>query len=142
MRTLKPRLWWYVGLAGLALLPLLLMVQARRDRRQGPQFSDVQELKTWAEGRGLYCRSDWEDGRVTDGLAVSTHPLTWEQVGRLCRSRPGKGADWDGVLWAMAPPSDRDATPVLPWAGECRVWGKIFVTGDPALLDRLESETK
>jgi hypothetical protein len=142
MRCLKPRLWWYVALAGLALLPLLLFTQPRHRPRQGLQFASTQELKAWAEGRGLYCRSDWEDGRVTDGLAISTRPLTWEQVGRLCRSAPGKGAEWQGVIWAMAPPGDRDAVPVLPWDGECRAWGEILVTGDRAFLDRLEGESK
>jgi hypothetical protein len=142
MRILKPRLWWYVALAGLSVLPLLLLAQARRSPQPDLQFRNVRELKAWAEGRGLYCRSDWEDGRVTDGLAISTHPLTWEQVGRLCRSMPGKGGDWEGVLWAMTPPSDREVIPVLPWAGECRVWGEILVTGDPALLDHLEGESK
>jgi hypothetical protein len=142
MRILKPRLWWYVALAGVALLPLLLLTPARRSPRQGLQFRNVKELKAWAEGRGLYCRSDWEDGRVTDGLAISTRPLSWEQVGRLCRSAPGNGAAWEGILWAMAPPADRDGVPVPPWAGECRAWGGILVTGDRALLDRLEAEAK
>jgi hypothetical protein len=141
MRVLKPRLWGYATLAGLAVL-LLLLALARQGAREGLRFRNVQELKVWAEGHGLYCRSDWEDGRVTDGVAIATHPLTWEQVGRLCRSMPGAGDEWDGVLWAMTLPGNRDVEPILPWGGDCRRWGEILVAGDPALLDRLEGKTK
>jgi hypothetical protein len=142
MSVRSPRLWWYVALAGLTVLPFLLLAQGRLGPRQALRFRNVQELQAWAEARGLYCRSDWEDGRGTDCLALSTHPLTWEQVGCLCPSALGKGADWEGVIWAMNPPSTLDAAPVQPWFSECRVWGRILVTGDRRLLDRLEGEGK
>ena len=88
----RRRLWFLVVLVGLAVLPLLWLARAWLGPRQGPHFGNVQELKAWAEGRGLHCRSDWQDGRVTSGLAISTRPLTWEQVGRLCLAAPGRGA--------------------------------------------------
>jgi hypothetical protein len=91
--------------------------------RQGPRFSNVRELQAWAEGRGLHCRSDAEDGSVTGGVAVSTRPLTWEHVGRLCRAAPGKGPRWEGVIWAMNRARGVDTLPAPPWDGECRVWG-------------------
>jgi hypothetical protein len=140
MGVLNARGWRPVALATLAGLPLLWLALARLTPRQGLRFGNVRELKAWAEGRGLHCRSDWEDGRVTDGLAVSTRPLTWEQVGRLCRAAPGKGADWEGVLWAVNRASALEVVPTPPGDGECRVWGGILVTGDRHLLDRLEGE--
>jgi hypothetical protein len=139
MSVLRPR-WWYVGLAGLGVLPLLSLSHMHQGPRQGPRFCNVQELKAWAEGRGLYCRSDWQDGRVTDGLAVATHPLTWEQVAIPCRGAPGQGAEWEGMIWATSLPADWDVTPVPLWGGEYRVWGGICVTGDRCLLDRLEGQ--
>jgi hypothetical protein len=33
-------------------------------------FRDVRALQAWADARGLYCRSDRQDGLVRDGLAV------------------------------------------------------------------------
>jgi hypothetical protein len=139
MRVLRPELR-RVALAGLALLPVLWLAQTWLTPRQAPQFRNVQELKAWAESRGLYWQSDWEDGRVTGGLALSTRPLTWEQVGGLCRTAPGEGAEWKEIVWAMNRPSGLDGTTAAPWDGECRVWGGILVTGDRRLLDRLESE--
>jgi hypothetical protein len=138
MKILKSRLWWPVALAGLILL-LLLLARSKLSSPQGLKFSNVQELKVWAEGRGFHCQSDREDGRMTTALAVSTHPLTWEQVGHLCRSTPGERDEWKEVIWAINLPSDWEAAPVLPWAGECRLWGGILVTGDRHLLDRLET---
>jgi hypothetical protein len=132
--------WWQVALAGLAVVPLWLLGQAWLGPREGLRFRNVRELKAWAEGRGLHCRSDWEDGRVTSGLAVSTRPLTWEQVGRLCLATPGQGAGWEGVIWAVNWPCGPDPTRQPPWDGESRVWGKVLVTGDRGLLDRLEGE--
>jgi hypothetical protein len=126
--------------AGLSVLPLLWLAQAWLGPRPGPRFRDVRELKAWAEGRGLHCRSDWEDGRVTSGLAISTRPLTWDQVGRLCLAAPGRGAGWEGVIWAINWPSGPGPARQLPWDGESRVWGQVLVTGDRGLLDRLERE--
>jgi hypothetical protein len=140
MSILRPRSWLYVALVGLG--GLLLLAQAGRGPRPGPCFGNVQELKAWAEGCGLYYRSDWEDGRITDGLFVSTHPLEWERVGCLCRGAPGQSARWEGIIWATAPPGDWDTTPLSPWGADCHVWGGILVTGDRRLLDRIEAEGK
>jgi hypothetical protein len=101
MRVPTFRWWWAVALAGLSVLPLLL-AQARFGPRRGLQFRDVQELKTWAEDRGLHCRSDWKAGRVTYSLAVSVHPLTWEQVVRL-QALPRQGPHWEGHLGVQPP---------------------------------------
>jgi hypothetical protein len=138
MRVTTSRWWWAVTLAGLSVLQLLAL--AWFGPRRGLQFRDVQELKTWADVRGLHCRSDWKDGRVTDGLAVSVRPLTWEQVMRLFpKGAPGKGPNWEGVIWAINCSADLEALAEPPY-GECRVWGGILVSGDRRLLDRLESE--
>jgi hypothetical protein len=138
MSVPRPRLWFPLGLVALAVPPLLLLSRAWLGPRQGLRFSDIRELKAWAEGRGLHCRSDWQDGRVTGGLALSTRPLTWEQVGRLCRAAPGQGPDWEGVIWAIDRSSALGALAGPPWNGECRVWGGVLVSGDSALLDRIE----
>ena len=136
----RPRWRWPVVLAGLAVLPLLWLAPAWLGPRQGLRFSNVRELKTWAEGRGLYCQSDRRDGRVTAGLALATQPLTWEQVGGLCRGTAGQGAAWEGIIWAINRPAGLEGTPAPPWNGECRLWGGVLVTGDRRLLDRLEEE--
>jgi hypothetical protein len=139
MSTPRPWLKWQVALAGLSVL-LALLARAWLGPRQGPRFRNVRELRAWAERRGLHCRSDAQDGSVTGGVAVSTRPLTWEHVGRLCRAAPGKGARWEGVIWAMNRARGVDTLPTPPWDGECRVWGGILVTGDRRLLDRIEGE--
>jgi hypothetical protein len=138
MSVPRPRLRSLLVLVALAVLPLLWLAQAWLGPPQGPRFRDVRELQAWAEGRGLHCRSDWQDGRVTAELALSTRPLTWEQVGRLCRAAPGQGPDWEGVIWAVNRSAALEDLPVPPWDGECRVWGGVLVTGDRRLLDRIE----
>jgi hypothetical protein len=136
-----PRLRWRaVALAGLAVWPLLVLAQAWLGPRQGLRFRDVRELQAWAEGRGLHCRSDREDGRVTTGLAVSTRPLTWERAGRLCQGAPGQGPGWEGVIWAINRPANLNALAGAPWDAESRVWGEVLATGDRRLLDRIEGE--
>jgi hypothetical protein len=132
--------WRYIAVAPLIVLPILLIGYEKLGSRHGPHFNSVQELKAWAGSRELYCRSDWEDGRVSAGLAVSIHPLTWEQVGRLCVGR--QGPQWEGIIWAIDRQTNSDVAPVPPWDGECRDWGGILVTGDRRLLDRIEHEER
>jgi hypothetical protein len=130
-------MWRPLALGGLVVLPVLVLTQTCLGPRQGPCFRNVQELKTWAEERGLYCQSDRRDGKVAAKLALSTRPLTWQQVGGLLKQ---PGAHWDGVIWAINRTTGTDAAPVPPWNGECRVWGGILVTGDRHLLDRIEDD--
>jgi hypothetical protein len=134
--------WRYFAMAPLIVLPILLLGYEKLRSRPGPQFHNVQQLKAWAESREFYCRSDWEDGRVTSSLAVSIRPLTWEQVGRLCVGRHRQGPQWEGIIWAIDRQTNLDVAPVPPWDGECRDWGGIQVTGDPRLLDRIEHEER
>jgi hypothetical protein len=129
--------WWSTALAGAAAAALLTLAQVWPARPAGPRFRDVRELRAWAAGRGLYCRSDWEDGRVTAALAVSTRPLTWGEVGRLCPAAGARLAG-KGVLWAVNRSPGLDGMPAPPWDGECRAWGGILVTGDPDFLDVIE----
>src|SRR5215469_5581564 len=93
MNYLWPRLRWSLTLAGLTLLPFLWVALAWLGPRPSPQFRSVRDLKAWAERRGLYCCSDRKDGRVTAGLALSTRPLSWEQVSGIPKE---PGAHWDG----------------------------------------------
>jgi hypothetical protein len=137
MSRLWLRLQWPLVLAGLTLLPFVWVALAWLGPRPRPQFRSVWDLRDWAERRGLYCRSDWKDGRVTAGMALSTHPLSWEQVGGL-HKKPG--AHWDGVVWAVNITWQVERLPGPPWQGACRRWGRILVTGDRRLLDRIECE--
>jgi hypothetical protein len=137
MPSFRP--WLPVALAGAGVLAILLLIHAWAGPRPGPRFRDVRDLKGWAERHGLYCRSDWQDGRVTAGLAVSTSPLTWERVSCLPRGDV-KAAPWQGVVWAINRTPALDGMPAPPLDGECRVWGGILVTGDPRLLDHIEGE--
>jgi hypothetical protein len=132
--------WWRVTLAGLIAIPLLLLIRAWLSPRPGPRFGDVGELKAWAQSRGWYCQSDSKDSKVLAGLALSTHPLTWEQVASFCRASFKEGPEWEGMIWAINRPAALDAMPGPPWKGECRLWGNILVTGDRCLLDRIEEE--
>jgi hypothetical protein len=137
------RLGWRVALVGLAAPPLLLLAQASLGRRQGPRFGNVRELKAWAEARGLFCRSDRQDGRVGSGLAVSARPLTWLEVAGLGTvQRRGYEARWHGILWAINLGPGVRWLPAPPWDGECRAWGGVLVTGDPEFLDRIEAESQ
>jgi hypothetical protein len=138
MYGVNVRGWVSVGLAVAAVPLLLWLAQAALGPSPAPDFSDVRALQAWAEAHGLYCRSDWQDGRVTAAVAVSTRPLTWEEVGRLCPGDRERGSRWQGVVWAVTRSPAVDATPGTPWGGECRAWGGILVTGDPALLDDIE----
>jgi hypothetical protein len=131
-------LWLSVVLVALAVLPLRWLGPAWFGSRQELQFRNVRDLATWAEARGLHCRSDTEDGRVTNGVAVSRRPLTLKQVARLYKASPERGPQWEGVIWASNYGSVLKAMLTPPWEGECRVWGGVLVTGDPALLDALE----
>jgi hypothetical protein len=137
MNHLWPRLRWPLTLAGLTLLPFLWVALAWVGPQPSPQFRSVRDLQAWAERRGLYCCSDRKDGRVTAGLALSTRPLSWEQVSGIAKE---PGAHWDGVVWAVDVTPQVEGMSEPPWQGECRRWGRILVTGDCRLLDRIESE--
>jgi hypothetical protein len=136
MKTVMHRRWLPVAGATAALL--LALAVAWWGRRHAPAFRDVGELQARAECQGLYCRSDRQDGRVTTALAISTRPLTWEELGWLCPGVLAPRAAGSGVAWAVNRSADLDGMPAPPWDGECRVWGGVLVTGDPELLDRLE----
>jgi hypothetical protein len=140
MTFFRPRIWRYLAFAGLALVPLLALAPMCFGPRQGVHFRDVRDLKAWAEDHDLNCRSDRKDGTVSAGLAISTRPLTWKQVGGLCRARPGQEIKWEGVIWAINRPAGMDAMPASPWQSHYRIWGGILVTGDRNLLDRMEAE--
>jgi hypothetical protein len=132
--------WRSVVVAALLVLALLLLAKVWLCRARGPHFRDVGELRTWAETRGLFCRSDRRNGKVTEGLALSSHRMSWEQVAVLCRGRPGKGPEWKEVIWAINLYSRFGVQTDPPWHGECRIWGAVIVTGDRGLLDRIERE--
>jgi hypothetical protein len=102
--------------------------------RRPPAFCDVRELQAWAGRRGLHCRSDSKDGKVTRSLAVSIRPLTWEEAACAVRYRRG---NLPGVLWAI---NWSPSLKLPPGGAACRVWGQVLVTGDPHLLDRLERD--
>ena len=139
MFVAKPRTW--LAVAAVVAVPLLGLSLARPVAPGPPRFHNVRELKAWAEARGLYCRSDAKDGRVSHGLAVSTRPLTWEEVASLgLLRRPGHEAGLAGILWAINRGREVDSLRGPPWYGECRAWGCILVTGDVKLLDRVEAE--
>jgi hypothetical protein len=140
MTVPRPRLWFSIGLVALSVLPLLWLGQAWFGPRQGLRFRNVRELAAWAEGHGLHCRSDAQDARVTNGLALSRRPLSWEQVGALRKAGQGQRPEWKGVIWAMNFSPALKALSEPPWDGECRVWGDVLVTGDPVLLDAVEQE--
>jgi hypothetical protein len=138
MKTPMLRGWWSLALAGAAAAALLALAAAWPGQRSALRFRDVRELRAWAERRGLHCRSDWQDGRVTATLALSAHPLSWEDVSRLCPGARGGGAGREETVWAVNCSPGLEELPVPPWNGECRAWGDVLVTGDPELLDRLE----
>jgi hypothetical protein len=136
MKTVIPRRW--LPVAGTAVALLLVLALAWWGRQHAPAFRDVVELQARAEGQGLYCQSDRQDGRVTTALAISTRPLTWEELTRLCPGVLAPRAAGSGVAWAVNRTADLDGMPAPPWDGECRIWGGVLVTGDPELLDRIE----
>lgn len=114
--------FWYLGRTGAA------------------QFRNVQELRGWARTHGLHCRSDRQDGTVTNALAVSTRPLDWEELVHLHKAPAEPGPQWSGIVWVLNRSANLDDMPAPPWAGPCRDWGGVVATGDPRLLDRIERE--
>jgi hypothetical protein len=127
---------WLAALAVGVAVPLGLAPAWFRSR-EAPQFQDVRELQAWAERRGLYCRSDRADNKVTRWLAVATRPVSWDEANSVPLWRPGarRHGALPGVVWAA------NCSPSLalpPGGGACRVWGQVVVAGDPQLLDRIE----
>ena len=132
---------WTCLAAGFACAAVasLILAPAWLAAHTSPRFRNVRELKTWAEARGLHCRSDAKDGRVVRSLAVSTRPLSWGAVNRLGVLRlPGREGGLAGIVWAVNRGTALDRLEAAPWDGECRAWGGVLVTGDPDLLDRIE----
>jgi hypothetical protein len=117
MSVLRTRSWRPVAVAGLTVPPLLLLAQAWLNSQQGPQFGNVSDLQARAEGRGLYCRSDWQDGRVDKPLSLGggqtrrrlhgdrqnlgqrQRPLA---IKTLLQGRPGHVLHDQKRLWAVA----------------------------------------
>jgi hypothetical protein len=124
---------------GAALL-LVAATVASFVSRPGPAFRDLAGLRAWAEARGLHCRSDRADGVLDPrrGMAVSTRPLTWREVGSLPKTEPAPGR-WRGVIWVECRSGHDPSQPGSTW-GACRRWGGLHATGDPALLDHIERE--
>lgn len=137
MSLIRSRCWLSVGVTSL-LLVLLAVLERTWLHPPGRRFADVSELKAWAEAHAFFCQSDREDGDAREGVAVSTHAITWEQAGGLCRATPGEDPAWTGVIWAANLYSKLGMQIARPWNGECRLWGNIIVTGDRLLLDQLE----
>jgi hypothetical protein len=138
MRAVRPRELWLTLVACAGALALLLLPFTCFSPHALPQFRDVVELRTWAEGHGLHCRSDRKDGKVGGGLAVSTRPLKWEEVVPLTKGRQVLGPAWSQIVWAVNRTPGLASMPAPPWDGECRIWGDVVATGDPALLDLIE----
>ena len=139
MKAVRPKGVWLLGMV-CSLALLVLVPLSRLTPRGDAAFRNVAELQAWAEGHGLYCRTDREDGRMGGGLALATRPLGWVEVMMLPKGEPTLRPIWRGVVWAMNRSTGLDGMPAPPWEGECRVWGGVIATGDPALLDRIEKE--
>jgi hypothetical protein len=72
-------------------------------------------------------------------MAVSSRPLTWEDVGSLPPKAGPVTGRWKGIIWAARRCPQDGGLPAGQWAAP-RVWGELHVMGDPALLDRIECE--
>jgi hypothetical protein len=119
-----------------------VLVNAVSFNMGGPVFKDARDLNVWAEQHGFFCRSDREDGEVVHALGVSTHAMTWEEMNSLCLHTLRPHCEWNGVIWAVNIYSQFGTLSHVPWSGEVRIWGNIIVTGDRALLDRIEQERR
>jgi hypothetical protein len=136
MNVVRPR-----GVVLGAALLLLAAVAASFVGRPGPAFRDVAGLRAWAEARGLHCGTDRADGVIDTGrgMAVSTRPLTWREVGSLPPKAAPVTGRWRGVVWVEYRSRHHPSLPGSTW-GACRRWGELHVMGDPELLDRIERE--
>ena len=92
-----------------------------------------EEAKEIAKKIGLHCRSDRKDGALGFRLLVSEAPLPPERDHLLrfgSREESEKGRlNWLGVV-AVYHPWNFDSDLATPW-------GKLFVYGDPAMIEKL-----
>lgn len=117
-------------------IALLALLFPRHDGRVPDSLAEVVEQ---AELQGLYWRSDAADGSLQYRLVVSDRPLDFERVNNLRFGMPFDSC-WDGIV-AISYPS-------RAWAIEFRLcepsrsarWGKMFVFGDPAIIERLTGQ--
>jgi hypothetical protein len=113
----------------LAVLAIRLLWSENTPRE--PQTID--EAVSLARAMGLYAIHDGGEPTTGKNIIVSETPLTWEEAGGVCVSRPinpywiGKVRIYTG--WqAMMPNYDPRCSVV---------WGELFVYGDPQLVERL-----
>jgi hypothetical protein len=134
MHAARPQRW-----LAIASFLLVVTVAGRLLCQPRPAFRDLGGLKAWAEAHGLHCCSDAATGPISTGMAVSTRPLTWLEVGSLPPRTVPITAPWRGILWAQPAGRVDRRQPGRLWSA-CRHWGDLHVTGDPELLDRIEHE--
>jgi hypothetical protein len=106
--------------------------------RPGPKplrFAGLAELRSWAEARGYHCRYNNPADRDANTLLVSTHAVTFEATQQNAARFK---TPFQGRVWAVKATYDAIGALAVDAGPNQRVWGHVVVSGDEALLDRLE----
>ncbi len=106
-------------------------------KERAVSFHDVRDAKARIASAGFRCTSDRSDGDLVTGFLVSRQPITWYEVGTLCKGRP-MGPHWEGKVWVTQKAKDI-LLMSLPEQVGVRVWGDVLAYGDEEFLSEIEN---
>jgi len=126
---------WTLAIVGATVICGLVAV-GFYDRESRVAFVNLADAKARLEGTGLYCIPDSAGGKLATGFLLSREPMTWSQVGSLCKIGP-MGPAWQGKVWVtFSAPVWQLQT--LPEKAGLRVWGNVLAFGDEKLLREID----
>ncbi len=99
----------------------------------------LEEVADIVGARGLYCRSDRQDGLILNRLLVSDEPLTMQRTCRFRFGPPTPEAPGFGLV-AVCHPAKQYLPSYEP--GRSVVWGDVLLHGDPEVIRRLTGRSE
>jgi hypothetical protein len=131
MRQLRTKWFLYSVLSGGLVLQIAVFLRYGPRTPAGPQ--SLQDAARLVEEEGLYWMSPHRSNEMRERLIVSDRPVSWEQANLVRFSAPQHPC-WRGVVALCYPAHSY----LMNYdADHSAVWGKLFVYGDPELIQRL-----